>query len=264
MIIASLQRWNWLLIAVVVGLALGYANRLTPDDFPSYGAALNSQRQFEAALVEQIGDVPRFKDLTVQRCHVAGLGAMDFVSGLYCTGVPEQRDNAYHWKPTFFVAPVPYRRLSDGGQQTVRDLLADQNVRYTNAWWRSRPMATWLTASILFIGLIWPTLVTRMYFGRWTRPAEAKGMSLWRVKPSRAVAPPAPQSPFTPMHEPMEAPPAPAAVSSEAVLAAPTVPLANTPLAPAAPVTADQKEFGAKPDDFYPTAVKLRRSGRMP
>jgi hypothetical protein len=254
-------------ISVVVGVGLGRAMRLTPEDFASFGTALNSRHRFETALVDRIGDGGGFPDIRVSRCWVAGLGERDIVRGLYCSGVPE-KDGAYHWRAYFVDAPVPYvavseegaRRLAGVKEPSVRDLMGAMKVPYTHAWWQSHPMATWVTLSILIIGVLWPTLVNRMAFGRWTRPAEAKGISLWRVKvlatPGREVARPVYVDSRS---DEGEQTPEPTTPQQPAAADAPTRALANQPLAPMAASAEAHKEFGANPDDYYPTEQKAHR-----
>jgi hypothetical protein len=264
--LAALKRWHWLVISVVVGVGLGRAMRLTPEDFASFGTALNSRHRFESALVDRIGDRAGFTDITVSRCRVAGLGERDIVRGLYCSGVPE-KDGAYHWRAYFVDAPVPYvaaseegaRRLAGVKEPSVRDLMGAMKAPYMHAWWQSYSMVTWVTGSILIIGILWPTLVNRMAFGRWTRPAEAKGISLWRVKvsptPGRAVGRPVYVEGRNDEGEQMPEPRAPQPAAADA----PTRTLANQPLAPMAASALAHKEFGANPDDYYPTEQKAHR-----
>jgi hypothetical protein len=266
--LAALKRWHWLVISVVVGVGLGRTMRLTPEDFASFGTALNSRYRFETALVDRIGDRPGFTDITVSRCRVTGLGDRDIVRGLYCTGVPE-KDGAYHWRAYFVDAPVPYRAASDEAARrlagvkapSVRDLMGALGVRYTHAWWQSYPMTIWLTGSILIIGILWPTLVTRMAYGQWTRPAEAKGISLWRVKvsatPGRAVARPEYGGNAGDEGQKHQGVPTEPAAAEPQV--APLRPLANQPLTPLAASAEAHKDFGADPDDYYPTEQKAHR-----
>jgi hypothetical protein len=265
--LAALHYWHWLLLSVLVGVSLGYAMRVTPGDLPSYGNSLNSQLQFEAALVEQIGDDRRFKDVVVRRCSIPGSAAVDIVSGLYCTGQLDATDQAYHWKPTFFVAAVPYRPaspiagavdmnpLTDPVMPDVCTFLSAMGVPFVHAWWRSRSMATCMITSLVMIGMVWPTLVTRIAYGRWTRPKDQTGNSLWRARTSPVAATSSTiQSYAAPREEPSadRAPPIP--VADPMLPGLPVTPLMAGPLPPALAVKAEHKEFGAKPDDFYPTA----------
>jgi hypothetical protein len=264
MSVAALKRWHWLLISIVVGIALAYANHITSADFPAYGDSLRRQSSFEASLGQMIGSDPRFKDLVVQRCRVPKLGDVDFVYGRYCTGQVE-KDGAYHYRPKYFVAPVPYRPTGEipttptHDFRSIREFLTSINVPYTHAWWRSYPTATWLTASVALIGLIWPTLINLIVWGRWTRPDEARGISLWRspsraAKPARGISAPSFAAPRAAEGDAASASaPVPAAST-----AAPVRTLSAAPLALAPTATASHKEFGANPDDFYPTEQKAR------
>lgn len=269
MTLAALHRWQWLLISGFVGWCLGYVTRVAPSDLPSLGNSLNSQRQFEAALVEQIGDTRRFKDLVVRRCRVPGMGDVDVVSGMFCTGQPEPNDQAYHWKPTFFVATVPYRSTSAvaelaGSQEpaqsinqatpNVRSFLTALHVPFVHAWWRSYSMATCLAASVAVIGLIWPTLLIRITHGQWTRPPGEKGISLWGVRMRPAAKTLLAHGEDTQVREERADHAASPSLIAEPGQIASTAPrLAAPPLTPELTAEVEHKEFGAKPDDFYPT-----------
>src|SRR3954447_10096597 len=137
--VASLRHWHWLLISVAVGLALGSANRFTSDELTSYGNAINDQRRFEEALVRRIpeaGDRPQFVNPIVHRVRIRGeSGEAYVVAGRYCADPsrPDSHDGMYHFRPAFFVAPVPYQPVTDAGsgalskldRPTVIDFLAD-------------------------------------------------------------------------------------------------------------------------------------------
>jgi hypothetical protein len=281
--LAALERWHWFLISVVVGVGLGRTMRLTPQDFPSFGTLLNSHERFEAALTDTINDQPLFTDITVSRCRVAGLGDRDIVRGLYCLRIVEE--GAYHWRPYYFDAPVPYRPVtgeavaavaqvrgpsSSAASLSIRDVMSALKVRYTHAWWQSYAMTTWLSASVLVIGVIWPTLLTRIAFGRWTRPPQEKGINLWRAKVSATPTRQAARSSFgggagdEDERSPEAAGPQPAATAGEPATVV-ALPLPNQPLVPLAASgdAAEHKEFGADADDYYPTEQKGHRAASV-
>ena len=73
-------------------------------------------------------------------------------------GVPDPRDGKYRWRPTVFVATVPYERatylldvagpeavtrfeaLAEPSVEDFLDLLAaSRGLKYTHAWWDTYP-----------------------------------------------------------------------------------------------------------------------------
>ena len=249
------HRFLWLSVSVLLGLGFGYLMRVTPEDLKYFGNSLNNQSRFEAALVERIGDQPRFKEVRIRRCHVPGLGDVDVVSGLYCNGRPE-KDQAYHWKPSFYVAAIPYRPAGENEQHVVpgiRDFLNERKVPFVHAWWRSYSVTTWLIASIVMVGMIWPALLTKLVCGQWTRPASEKGISLWNVRSTPTIKVKVNQPSFAGTREVRAEAKAP---NEESELPLPTFTTkASTSDNPPAIAATDRQhaEFGAKPDDFYPT-----------
>lgn len=257
MTLVSLHRLHWLLISILIGVGLGYFTRVAPSDLKFYGSSLNNRHSFEAAVMEHIGDAARFKDIEIRRCQVPGIGDVDVVSGLYCNGKPEEKDQAYHWKPTFFVASIPYRpgdEIDGPTVANVRDFLTELKVPFIHAWWRSHSMATWLIASVTMIGLVWPTLLIRIAYGRWTRPPGEKGISLWNVRTTRGGKKPMTSPTMAGMRdEHSGSPPMPASAVESMPPLFVAKPLSSEPLPAVAVNDAAHAEFGAKADDFYPT-----------
>jgi hypothetical protein len=251
---------------------------------------MNDSRAFEAALVGAAHGAPRFSNVRVHRQRVddgAGSAAEVYVvSGDYCDGNPDPLDGTLHWRPRYFLAPAPYRphwNLYDFGgaaggaakaleqyqrikSPTVADFLRLLRtagvVSYTDAWWRTYPAATWIGGSVLLIGVVWPTVINLLAFGRLTQPREEKGIDLSKVKNTSALAPAAPSADdLEQLHEleaELEAKLAGAAPEPPAEQ--PAVPprraavLTTAPAGPAHPdAPHDDTVFGAKADDFYPT-----------
>jgi hypothetical protein len=111
-----------------------------------------------------------------------------------------------------------------------------------------------LTASVVLIGVIWPTLINLIVWGRW--PAEAKGISLWRSPSSPKPTRPTPSF-AAPRAADGDAPPSTAPAPAGSTAAAVRT-LGGGPLVLAPTAAASHKEFGADPDDFYPTEQKAR------
>jgi len=67
--IATLDRWHWVVTALLVGLTCGgvwqSARNDLDDGLDRYGALMTDQRQFEAALVSQAQGLPLFRDIRV-------------------------------------------------------------------------------------------------------------------------------------------------------------------------------------------------------
>jgi hypothetical protein len=259
---------------------------LSGDYVSGYGFILTDQDRFETALAEQYQGRRLFKDITVYPRWVDdghhGKKLVHVVAGKYWAGREEMIDGKPQamWRPTCFLAQVPYRPATDlaqfnraggadfakrfasaGAKPTVLDFLntmhAACGVTYSYAWWDAHPMVTWLGGSLLLIGIVWPTLVNLMAFGTWTRPPEAKALSLWGVK---APAKPQQQAPVlsyarSNVDDELEAAMRGDAVTEEDSAGGSTArPLSAGPLDPAAALAnGDSKEFGADKDDFYPT-----------
>jgi hypothetical protein len=119
---------------------------------------------------------------------------------------------------------------------------------------------------VLLIGVVWPTVINLLVFGRLTRPREEAGIDL--SKASSATPPAAPKGPteqdLAHLRE-LEAElaarlarggdvPAP-----DAPATAPAVPavLGGAPLEPVPQDAHDERLFGARADDFYPTEAKV-------
>jgi hypothetical protein len=290
MLIERVKRWQWLLLGVAVGTLLWWSWRPDPGSLAGYGECMNDSRAFEAALVGAARGAPRFSNVRVHRQSVddgAGSAAEVYVvSGDYCDGNADPLDGTLHWRPRYFLAPAPYRphwNLYDFGDAkgeaakaleqyqriespTVVDflrLLRTAGVlSYTHAWWRTYPAATWVGGSVVLIGVVWPTVINLLVFGRLTRPREEKGIDLSKVKNPPTPAPAGPSADdLEQLHEleaelearlagvtpepPTEQPPAPPRRAAA---------LVTSPADPApGDGPHDDTVFGAKPDDFYPT-----------
>jgi hypothetical protein len=149
---------------------------------------------------------------------------------------------------------------------TYLNSLKEQGVRYRYAWWRDPRWATalWTGGSVVLIGLIWPTIVNLLVYGSIFRPREEKGIDLSKVRSTSAPAATRPGMTEqdlaavarleSELESKLGAGDGQAAPPPGAPAAEPVRKLTATQLeAIAAQQAAEQKEFGADEDDFYPT-----------
>jgi hypothetical protein len=298
--LVSLNRWHWMVIALLVGAAAGYVAQPTSLDLRSeYGDVINGQKDFESAVVKEVQGVKRFKDLVVHRQSVpvmtGGSRYVWVVSGRYCSGVPDRSDGKLHWKLTSYVAPEPYYPKSKLAElvpsasaaaigkwqnldkPTVLNFLQLMNetsgVQYSHAWWRSYAMATWFMASIILLGVVVPTTIDLVVYGRFIRPREEKGTKLTPSPAAPAIA----KAEMTAeergrlaaleaaMEEGLKEAATSTAVTSSTAPAKPVRKLNGQPdLAPVPTAAKDARTFGAKPDDYYPTEQKGKSASVKP
>ena len=293
----ALKRWHWIVIALIVGFLVAGVRQATQDDLTGiwvddFGYRLSDPAKFEYALTQEFQGNRLFKDITVYPRWIkdahAGRKLVHVVAGRYWNGQLETSDGAARavWRPTCFIAAVPYRPANDlslynkpdsddfgkrfratEGNATVLDLLnvmhSAAGVSYRYAWWDAYPYLAWVGGSLLLIGIAWPTLINLLAFGKLTRPPEAKAISLWSVRnvPSTAqktLTQPT-QHELTELDAELEAaiqsPPA----EAEPASAAPARTLSSTPLELAPVDAGPSKEFGAKQEDYYPTERRAPR-----
>jgi hypothetical protein len=272
--VAAVPRWAWVLVGVLVGLLHGSLREWssTADPMDDYDVLLTDQGRFETALVDERLGHRLFKDVTVYphwtRSRSTGEKRLvHLVTGSYWDGNTTIRGGEVvaHWEPACFVAPVPYvptrplGRTATARRGTVLDYLAtlkaERGVQYRYAWWwwTARPLFTSTLAAVTVIGVVWPTVVNLLAFGRFTRPPREKRPSMWRVRrrgrqaPSPVTAPAvAATEPLVNTEAPVDVPPSPA----------PLAPLATEAVAAPAGGPEAEHHYGAKPDDFYPTELR--------
>jgi hypothetical protein len=291
MTVASVKHWQWLALGVVVGLMLWGARRWSNADPGRLGDAIYDPARFERALTTKIAGVPAFKRVSVYRTTLDdGAGTsrvVHVVSGKFCDGRIDPGDGRYHWRPAVFVAPVPYETSADVvglatieavmryravGDPTVLDFLRMLEesglVEYRHAWWDTYPMPTWFGGSVLLIGVAWPLALNLVLYGWLLRPREPKGIDLSAVSSAAArtaaVRQDLTEEDLERLRE-MEAALAAGLASTQALgpvgadgaqqrpdRAAPLTPADEPAAGPA--VAGEQLVFGAKADDYYPTA----------
>lgn len=287
--VTAVRRWQWMLVGLLAGAAIGYVRELSAnfyDELATAGARRIGQREFEQALVRELHGKPHFCNVVVSPHRLAGAGTramtVHVVWGLYWDGreEPENGRMAAHWKPAYFVASTPY--LTDDpstGPREYENVVAYLRAprataaiafEYSQWWWAGRPLVVWSCAGFAFVGILWPTIVNLLVFGTWLRPRGAKALSLWRVKPSPVAPAPPPGQVVANMmatealdremesvineiasDPPPVAPPPTNVRALTGKSAAPAVAVGEAP---------PPKDFGAEREDFYPTELRVKRT----
>lgn len=288
--ITALRGWHWLVVGLLAGLACGAARDAAinfADELDGYGQRLG-QREFERAVVADLHGRRRFDRLAVYPYRLAGSSAANavrvhVVAGLYCDGQPREENGrlALRWEPAYFVAAVPYQPVTTTATTTAAasaspvsypDVLAylqslspkspggrGVTFRYESWAWAARPPFLWGCGVFLFVGVVWPTVINLLAYGRLTRPPEPKGISLRDVRRPAAAAPPAEAAPdlsaVRALDEELEAAVASAPTPAATVSTAPVRSLATSPVEAADVAPGSQKHFGARREDYYPTEL---------
>lgn len=274
--LASLKRWHWVVVALVVGLAHGYLRQGGSSEgrLDRFEVLLTDAGQFERALVSEVQGRRLFEHVRVYPYRLGPGREVHLVTGRYWDGQPRNNDGQLqaHWVQACFVAPVPYSTHAVGDAVTskgypsvlnyLRDLERTAGVKYQYAWWwwMEQPLFISTVTSLVLIGGLWPTIICLLTFGTLTRPREVKGSSLWGIRGSKPSSRPTAAGAGAAVSESETGHPAPEHIdvalpppdSLPAVSALP-----GTPLEPALPVTQWQKEYGKGGNDFYPTELHL-------
>jgi len=278
---AALLRWHWVVIGVIVGLAIGMVRSAANDgeihgvDVNGYGLILPDQQLFENALIQDYNGTRLFSDPVVYphwTTDASGKSSIVYiVSGRYWDGHPQEKNGKMvaEWLPRCFVSQTPYKPkigLTDASGKIVSEfptvnefltaLHGRYGVSYRYAWWAAHPVWTSLIFCVILIGGIWPTVINLLTWGKFTRPPEAKALSLWKVrKPDSATPAPKPVINYAGGDDLDEQLMSSAAGEGEAqeTSGAAVRPLAAGPLESVAQTPQEEREFGAKEDDYYPT-----------
>lgn len=202
-----IRYWQWMLVAVILGVAVGRMRQGHVDDvIGSYGESLNGQMQFEQALIRPINGHRQFENVLVTPEFVedsrGGGGGRRFVHvvrGSFWDGRREMKDGVEqaNLRPAFFVAPFPYHpvidlsAIGDKGKEaatkfaaierpSVVDFLAAvdhaRGVKYSYAWWGGSAYATWLWVGgcVLIFGIGFPIVINLSVYGTLGRPKRVK------------------------------------------------------------------------------------------
>jgi hypothetical protein len=287
--IESIRQWQWMVLSIVMGAGIGYLRQQVADDLAGqFGSEITSQARFEQSVLNVEQGRHCFTDLSVHTRAMTGAegGAskpVSIVSGLYFNGHYEPKDGKLlaSWEPAFYVAPIPYRPVTDVSRlgnsaaasrfaairtPTVTDFLdclaSTAGIHYTHAWWQGMRPWQWMVASFVSIGVAFPILINLLVFGTWRRPAEQKALDLSKVStPPKAAIQPATEEDIGQLIAVTEnlekelarsiaTSNAEAAVNSDTTVKA----LASVPVAAPREIDPADVTYGSKKDDFYPTA----------
>src|ERR1700684_1177301 len=112
--IESIKRWQWLILSVIVGFAIGYARSWQAGDLPAYGEGLNEQQLFERRVRSRAGNNPLFKDIRVSRQILDdGAGSSETVYLVSGKSVGEDAKAGDAYKNMWYAAHIPYRPALD-------------------------------------------------------------------------------------------------------------------------------------------------------
>ncbi|HEY2587456.1 MAG TPA: hypothetical protein VGI81_17050 [Tepidisphaeraceae bacterium] len=286
--VAAVRQWQWILISLALGAAIGSVrNWMAADLEGRFCEPINGQARFEEALTRIVAGRPCFDHVCVYAASVPDRhGATKHayvVTGDYFNGQFESSAGKLtaEWRPAFFVADVPYQpktslealgrpdvaaRFRAIDQPTIIDFLdvvsRAKGTSYTRARWMELGILGWMACSFVMIGLVWPAAINLLVYGSLRRPPEEKGIDLSKVKP---IATPSPAQ--DPTEDDLarlgELEAALESNVSDAASAPPPTTAATAPVKPlggadpepvAAPATREAAEFAAAKEDYYPTA----------
>ncbi len=178
--IQDVKRWHWAATALVVGLAFSFAWSNYPWDqqYPTLAPA-----EFERGLTIPTGRLGHIADIQV-------LPPIDNKYEIFCTQVRQLPRGGGIARPVAVLTNIPYN--SSRTKQSYPDILAflkseqasHPEIHYGFAWYRQ----TWaiyvlcITASLVLIGGIWPSVVSLMTGGGlgFSRPPKEPGYDLDR------------------------------------------------------------------------------------
>ena len=281
--VTSLRAWHWMLIGLLAGLAGGAVRSLWlnfSDELTKYGDIRITQRQFERAIVSRYAGRRGFTNIVVYPYALNGASAnivkLHVVQGLYSDGQihDETGKRAYVWKPAYFVASVPFRSV--GTESTDPHLLAKESApdvmvymaaqaasggvqfQYASWWWVTRPLFLWPAVSFWVIGVVWPVIINLLAYGRFTRPPTLKEVlsPQPKLKPGKSVQLPGDTSAMTAqLDRELESHLSPSAIPPITPESPAFAPLSPALLQAVQPLSIPKKNYGAKPEDFYPTEL---------
>ena len=281
--LATLPRWLWIIIGVLVGGLIGLVkssadSQLYGIDIQGYGRLLSDQRAFEYGLTEDENSTKAFVDPVVYPHWTIEGGKKKLVyivTGLSWDGQEKTVNGVRtgNLTPHCVITQTPYRPVlgvPDAKGQVVAEypsvvqfldaLHRVYKVNYHYAWWAVYPVLTWIVGCAILIGGIWPTLINLLTFGTLTRPPEVKAVSLWNILGTKRRHVPkfAYSAPQGDDEDEILAPATPAENSNTTAAAA--QPLATAPLEAVPQDPHDPRSYGADKGFFYPTERHAPRS----
>ena len=287
--IADVRHWQWIVIALIVGGICGGVRQSASADIEDrldrHGKLIVDPGRLETALLTKIQSQPLLKEVTVYPYRTGRPGGgerrVHIVAGKYWDGrpVPENGRMVAKWVPSCFLTQVPFEPRhplpgAEAGAAARFDsvlgylelMSRTEGVRYRYAWWwwAGEPLFVWTTGCFVVVGLLWPILINLVTFGTVLRPQAERGVSLWNVRTGNDPKPtpaPARASSLDAIERELESQlggtdPAAAADPPPVGEISPPRTLSDGPLEPVGGAPQEAKDFRAKPDDFYPTAVK--------
>jgi len=274
MSIRNVKRWQWILISLIIGAGFGYIQHLPTADWRSAFGNTISQQEFEEGLVREQSGLKWFRNVVVYPESIEDGNKqvkLLIVGGEYFDGrlLEQNGKRVAVWNPRCFIAEGPYVPITPNARSkdtgTVIDFLKTvKGATFAYAWWRDPTWAIglWTGGSFVVIGLIWPTLINLLAFGRLRRPMEEKGIDLSKVSSGTS-------RPVSPKEVDLEAAAKMAAELEGKLGVDVTVPPAQQKVEKEKPATTvltagalestmseeerQAKEFGKERDDFYPT-----------
>ena len=281
-----LQRWHWAIVAVIVGVTLAQAQlHWTTTDPLTQGNFIEDPQRFESWLLRETSGRPWLRDIVV---HPVRSGSRGAPAARYVVTAQRVYDEggAVTLVPIAFLAAQPYKyqisldylpgqagakaaeKLTANPNASILDYLATvraaTGVNYRYAWWEDpwKATAAWTLASLLLIAGLWPTLINLLVYHRLTRPPREAGIDLSKV---RAPSPKSTPAPATTDLEELEQEMASRLEGFEPDLHSSDSAPQSTPVrdlcatsveSVAVQANAEAQEYGAKPDDYYPTAKR--------
>jgi len=176
----SWKRWHWVLIGLIVGAAIGWADVSRQENQLVGGEGFVPQAIFEQEfLAPSVEGKPRLKNFSIHRVGNADVVLMERIAAL---------GSGAGYLAIKFAAPVPYRPLraaAAGEDYTVRQFMQDSAKRDAKlvlkfAWWKEPwpRVGLWALGGIVLIGGLWPSLVRLMVGAGWGRPVKEKMLDL--------------------------------------------------------------------------------------
>lgn len=207
--IENIRRWQWMVIAVLVGAVIGGARQMfPPDPIAEYGGnTVNGQLQFESSLlINARTQLRHFKELVVSPpLEIAGKKKY-IVSGKFYNGRPTRLANGQsmanfipycyiHEEATYTPLLDLSRYNKPGGvdyvkkwkeikNPTVVDFLTImkevEGIPFKHAWYNEAKtaMGIWIGGCFVVIGVIWPCIVYLIAFGSIFEPPREKSIDL--------------------------------------------------------------------------------------
>jgi hypothetical protein len=300
---AKRRRWQWMVAGAIVGGALGVVYGTTAgEDLLATAPVIGDQATFENMLLQADNGVPRFRDIVVHPYRppdgAENRRAVFVLSGRYHEGSSDDAGRMLWFQGTcpYKAGPalprvVALAKINDLGTRyaaipdpTIRDYLSvlQQGVglEYRYAWWEEPALRflLWSGGGFVIVGVICPTLVYLVAFGRLSGPPSNRVDSPSATDTVSSIKPqPSSAEDLTALRrleaeleeamavaggEPPDAVPQPASPTfrPEPKRRFTEVPQPSEPVVGDSHDTPAESEFAMKPEDFYPTEHRRRNT----